>query len=301
MLNLAKAGLLSFTGLFYLWLGVVPSAWAFDSAKPIEPSLVLLNTYSGQEEVQGWLLSEKLDGVRAYWDGKHLMSRQGKRFVVPDWFTENFPPFELDGELWMGRGQFENTVSIVNQQQPHNGWQQLSYQIFEVPNQAGGLLERLGVLKMYLQVFPAPYLHIIEQTAVSGRDEVANHLKEMIAHGGEGLVLRDPNTPYYAGRSAKALKVKEKQDAECIVQGYTQGEGKYQGQVGALLCEIVAGQFPALRDSQRVVKLGSGLSDQERREPPPKGTLVTFQYMGLTKNGLPRFPVYWRIRSDKSW
>ncbi|MBD3755953.1 MAG: DNA ligase [Gammaproteobacteria bacterium] len=300
MLNLAKGGLLNFTGLFYLWLCVVSSAWAFESTRPIEPSLLLLDSYAGQEEIQGWLLSEKLDGVRAYWDGKHLFSRQGKRFAVPDWFTENFPPFELDGELWLGRGQFEQTVSIVNQQQPHNGWQQLTYQIFEVPNQAGGLLQRLDVLKLYLQVFPAPYLHVIEQTAVNGREEVTSRLKEVVAAGGEGLVLRDPNTLYYAGRSARGLKVKEKQDAECMVQGYTEGEGKYQGQVGALVCEIVAGQFPELSGSQRILKIGSGLSDQERLEPPLKGSVVTFQYMGLTKNGLPRFPVYWRIRSDKS-
>ena len=264
-----------------------------------KPELLLLKSYDASVEVEGWLMSEKLDGVRAYWDGKKLWSRQGNAFAVPEWFTENFPPFELDGELWLGRGQFEQTVSIVTRHQPHQAWQDVTYQIFEVPNQVGGLLERLEVLKTYLQDFPAPYLRIIEQVPVTSTEQLQLHLKGLVGLGAEGLVVRNPETPYLSGRSDQALKVKLKQEAECVVRGYTDGKGKYRGQVGALLCEIAPGQFKQLSNStDRLLKIGSGLSDKQHANPPEIGTLVTFQYMGLTRKELPRFPVFLRVRAD---
>lgn len=304
-------GLVLILGLFCLWMLASGSVKAFDQEEGMasnanemagvvrKPDLLLLKSYDESMEVNGWLMSEKLDGVRAYWDGKNLWSRQGNLFAAPEWFTENFPPFELDGELWLGRGQFEQTVSIVNKHRPHSGWQAITYQIFEVPNQAGGLLERLAILQSYLQHFPAPYVRIIEQVPVKSVEQLQLHLKDLVGLGAEGLVVRNPSAPYLSGRSDQALKVKIKQDAECVVRGYTEGKGKYIGQVGALLCEIAPGQFKHLsKPADRVLKIGSGLSDQQRANPPAIGTLVTFQYMGLTRKGLPRFPVFLRVRSD---
>lgn len=304
-------GLVWIPGLFCLWMLASGSACALeqnvtDDSSVIaaaesagKPDLLLLKSYDASVQVEGWLMSEKLDGVRAYWDGKRLLSRQGNVFAVPDWFTENFPPFELDGELWLGRGQFEETVSIVNKHQPHSGWQAITYQIFEVPNQAGGLLQRLAVLEAYLQNVSVPYLRIIEQAPVKSAEQLQLNLKRLVSLGAEGLVVRNPETPYLSGRSDQALKVKVKEDAECVVRGYTEGKGKYSGQVGALLCEIASGQFNHLsKPADRVLKIGSGLSDQQRVDAPQIGTLVTFQYMGLTRKGLPRFPVFLRVRSD---
>jgi len=91
--------------------------------EPKKPTLVLLKEYHPDLEVTGWLLSEKLDGVRAYWDGKQLLSRNGNRFMAPEWFTKKLPPFELDGELWVGRDRFQETVSIVRRQTPDMRWQ----------------------------------------------------------------------------------------------------------------------------------------------------------------------------------
>lgn len=290
-------GLVILPGLFCLWASAL---WANDAA-PIsvgQLKLLLLKQYDEKQVVAGWVMSEKLDGVRAYWDGKHLMSRQGKRFAVPDWFTQSFPPFELDGELWLGREKFSETVSIVNQLEPHDGWKKLGYYIFEVPNQSGGLLERLSVLEDYLERFPAPYLHVIEQLPIHNNDQVKQHLQEVIDLGGEGLVVRNPHALYVVGRTDQALKVKSKQDAECTVRGYTPGNGKYTGQVGALLCSLTDGEFNQVSGDQRIIKIGSGLSDAERILPPKIGALITFQYTGLTKTGLPRFPVFLRIRED---
>ncbi|NPA72555.1 MAG: DNA ligase [Gammaproteobacteria bacterium] len=275
---------------------VLPSGHLVSS---VVPSLVLLKAYDGTEDISGWLVSEKLDGVRAYWDGRRLISRSGREFAVPSWFTENFPPFELDGELWMGRGEFSKTVSIVQQHKPHNGWQDITYQVFELPNQQGGLLERLNILSLYLKAFPAPYLQGIEQSTISDNTSLQNLLQQVTEQGGEGLVLRNPDTLYYAGRTPNALKVKVKQDAECIVTGYTEGKGKYHGQVGALKCKLAKGTFPELSATEkRVIKLGSGLTDSQRLSPPKVGSVVTFQYMGVTQSGLPRFPVYLRAHSE---
>src|SRR5690606_1286923 len=71
------------------------------------PALLLANVYQNSADVADYWVSEKLDGVRAYWDGQQLISRQGNRFNAPPWFTANFPDTPLDGELWGGRGTFE--------------------------------------------------------------------------------------------------------------------------------------------------------------------------------------------------
>ena len=81
-------------------------------AQPAQ-GVLLLKTWQPAQDVRGWLMSEKLDGVRAYWDGQKLISRGGKIFSAPAWFIKDFPPFALDGELWSKRRDFENIVSIV--------------------------------------------------------------------------------------------------------------------------------------------------------------------------------------------
>ncbi|MBN2866171.1 MAG: DNA ligase [Thiotrichales bacterium] len=294
-MNFRTLGLAITLGLFSLW-GSLSFASDINDRKP---DLLLLKTYQLNQPVKGWVMSEKLDGVRAYWNGKALLSRNGNVFAAPAWFTEGFPPFELDGELWLKRAAFSETVSIVKQSQAHEGWRNLTYQIFEVPNQPEDLLSRLAVLQNYLDKKPNRFIKIIKQTAIDSKQQIKAELNRVMALGGEGLVLRDPNALYHAGRSASDLKLKPKEDAECRVIGYTNGLGKYQGQVGALICDIVDGQFTHLTHAhERVIKIGSGLSDAERRKPPEKGQIVTFQYMGETQKGLPRFPVFLRVRDE---
>lgn len=295
-------GLVVILGLFYLLASSVIAAQVTTSiAMTSKPNLVLLKEFDPNQNVIGWLMSEKLDGVRAYWDGQQLMSRNGHIFSTPDWFIEGFPSFELDGELWIDRHQFEQTVSIVRTQSSDKGWHTVTYQIFEVPNQPAGLIDRLAVLKGYLQKTSIPHVRIIKQTAVTKQEEVKKQLQEVLSLGGEGLVLREPNALYYSGRSSNSLKVKQKQDAECSVVGYTEGKGKYSGMVGALRCQLLAGQFSALTSAKdRIIKIGSGLTDLIRAEPPIIGSVVTFQYMGFTAKGLPRFPVFLRFRLDDS-
>ncbi len=254
---------------------------------PTPPDVFLLKTYDGSQDVSGWVMSEKLDGMRGLWDGQRLRSRGGHALHAPDWFTRRFPPFALDGELWSKRGDFENIVSIARQKTPHRGWAQLRYHVFEVPGQAGGLLQRLAVLHDYLRQNPAEHLVVIAQTRIRSAAHLAEFLAEVTAGGGEGVVVRNPATPYQTGRLPSALKVKNYQDAECAVRKILPGKGKYRGQMGAVQCQMADG---------RMVNIGSGFTDQNRANPPPLGRLITFKYYGLTKKGKPRFPVYLRLR-----
>ena len=256
-----------------------------------KPDLLLLKNYKEGLYVNGWLMSEKLDGVRAYWDGKRLISRGGHEFKVPLWFIKDFPPFEIDGELWSRRGDFENISGIVRKQTPHEGWRQLTYNIFEVPNQKGGLLSRLKVLEKYLKKYPNQYIKIIKQSTCKDEKHLKTFLKLIESKGGEGVVVRDADALYINKRTSKALKVKSFNDAECKIVAFKNGKGKYRDKVGSFTCKQENGQ---------VVNIGSGLSDKFRKNPPAIGTKITFKYNGLTKNGKPRFPVYMRVREDKN-
>ncbi len=249
-----------------------------------KPKLLLLKTYKDQN-ITGWVMSEKLDGVRAYWNGKELLSRSGKKIYAPKWFTKDYPPFEIDGELWTKRGDFENIVSIVRDKTPSKEWRTVKHYIFEVPNANGGLFKRLAKVKPYEN----EYIKIIAQIRVKNKKHLETFLKEIELQKGEGVVVRDPNAPYINKRSSKALKVKTFLDSECIVTGYTKGKGKYKGLVGALVCEL---------SNETEFKIGSGLSDNERINPPKIGTIVTFKYQNMTKHGKPRFPVYLRVRGE---
>lgn len=149
-------GFLLFRACLFTLLLVLSQVTAATENQKIElnsktkPDLMLLKVYQPGLDVSGWVMSEKLDGVRAYWDGKNLISRQGNVFNPPDWFTADFPSFELDGELWLGRNQFAETVSVVRQQTPDNRWHQITYNIFEVPNQQGNLIQRLKRVESFI-------------------------------------------------------------------------------------------------------------------------------------------------------
>ena len=254
----------------------------FSSLFASKPELFLLNNYSKDMNVSGWYMSEKLDGVRAYWDGEKLFSRSGKLFAVPGFFTKDFPKIELDGELWSKRDDFSNIVSIVNRKKAHDGWKNLTYNVFEVPNAKGRLIERLSRVK------ESQYIRVIKQQKVENRNALDKFLKLVQEKTGEGIVVRDASLPYYSGRKNSALKVKSYIDTECEVIAYTKGKGKYENLLGALVCKL---------KNSSIIKIGSGFSNEERTNPPKIGAIITFKYYGLTSKGNPRFPIYLRERN----
>jgi len=250
-----------------------------------KPNLLLLKVYKDQN-ITGWVMSEKLDGIRAYWDGKHLISRGGKIIHAPKWFTKNYPPFPIDGELWSKREDFENISSIVRDKVASEKWREIKHYIFEVPNAKGNLFKRLKKVKPYV----GKYIKIIKQIPIKNRENMLNFLHKIEAKGGEGVVVRDPNTPYINKRTSKALKVKSFLDTECEVVKILQGKGKYSNKMGSVKCKLPSGT---------TFKIGSGFSNIQRANPPHIGDIITFKYKELTKYGKPRFPVFLRVRDAK--
>lgn len=250
----------------------------------------MLKTYDDQQQVIGWVMSEKYDGARGFWDGKKLRTKSGKTLNPPSWFIKNYPPFAIDGELWTKRSDFETISSIVNTNIADNRWKNISHQVFEVPNQSGDLLARLAILQTYLSEHGDTPIHIIKQTIIQQKDEVKTFLHQVISQGGEGVVVRNPNTPYQTGRLNSALKVKPYFDTECIVAKILLGKGKYSDKMGSILCKTNRG---------KEVKIGSGFTDQQRTNPPNIGETITFKYYGFTQKGNFRFPVFLRVRENK--
>lgn len=253
-----------------------------------QPQLMLLQNYRNQD-LSGWVMSEKLDGVRAFWDGSQLYSRKNRLLNPPSYFVEKFPPFAIDGELYSKPQDFENISAIVRSHK-HQDWNKLKLHVFDVPNASGNLTTRLEVLRSYLKNNPNPYIVIIPQYPITNLLAVEKFLAEVISKGGEGIVVRNPNAPYEYKRSNQILKIKPVQDEECIVVGHHEGSGKFKGMMGALTCKNQRGTF----------KIGSGFNLQQRQNPPPINTVITYRYRGLTNKGLPRFATFYRVRSDQN-
>lgn len=253
----------------------------------VEPMLPQI--YTEQIDATGWLMSEKLDGVRGYWDGKQLLSKNGHPLHPPTEFTDSLPPFPLEGELWNGRGNFEQTISIVMQQQPHDGWLKLKFAIFDVPQAPDGFTKRIEKARRWFSVHPAAYAFVIPQIKVHDQVHLQQELQRIEDLGGEGLIVRKPDALYTAGRSLEILKVKNYQDAEAMVVAHLPGKGRNKGRLGSLLVQL---------DDGTQFKIGSGFSDIERELPPPIDTHITFKFYGKYQSGIPKFPSFLRIRQD---
>lgn len=249
--------------------------------------LMLAKSWQPNINPTGWWMSEKLDGVRGYWDGEQMWSRQGNRIDIPNTLRQQLPPFPTDGELWAGRNVFEQTNQIVRRDSSDESWQKISYLIFDAPNIDAPFEERMAALQAWYRVPQPSQVRIVEQTLCTSATHLRQTLRIFEAKMAEGLMLRAPRSAYHAGRSDALLKVKSYSDAEGVVIGYRPGKGKYTGMTGAVIVRHADGTELAL---------GSGLTDAERKNPPAIGTLVTFKYRGYTNTGKPRFATYWRVR-----
>ena len=279
------------------------SGTGVDTAKKAKFELLKLSEYKGQN-VGGWLASEKLDGVRAYWDGRNLLSRNGKILAAPEGWSAHFPSFALDGERYTARGEFEKIQSTVMDKTPSvTAWSEIKFYVFDVPEASGGLLERLSELEKFILQNPqaGQNLKIIKQVKVKDNAEFEAFAEAIIAKGGEGAVVREPNAPYERKRSKNALKYKKFKDAECEVTEVNAGTGKYAGLMGSVTCKSL-GAAGSNADEQIPhgvkFKVGSGFSDLQRANPPKIGSIITYKYQNLTAKGLPRFPIFLRVRED---
>ena len=252
--------------------------------------LTLAGVGSDDVDPAPYLVSEKYDGVRGHWDGTRLRFRSGRVVPAPAWFSARLPRDEpLDGELWLGRGRFDELSGIVRKEQPVDAeWQRLRYMVFELPGAAGSFAERARRIAEIARRGAWPQLVAVEQTAVADREALQRRLAATVAQGGEGLVLHLAAASYAPGRSAALLKFKPQLDAEATVVAHHPGRGKYQGALGALEVRTPEG---------RQFLIGSGLPDALRRDPPALGSVVTYRYRDLTGTGLPRFASFLRLHT----
>lgn len=238
----------------------------------------------------GYLVSEKFDGVRALWDGQVLRFRSGRRIEAPAWFLQALPATPLDGELWMGRGRFDDTSAAVRRAEPRDEeWRRLQYLVFELPAGAGRFDERVTQIAALVRAAAGLGLQAVEQRSLASNAELRQRLRAVVQAGGEGLMLHRADAPVTTGRTDVLLKLKPLLDAEATVVGHVPGKGKNAGQLGALEVEDAAGKR---------FKLGTGFSEAQRRNPPALGSRVTYTYRDLTPSGKPRFASFLRMADE---
>lgn len=254
------------------------------------PRLMLATTYHGGIDVHDYWVSEKLDGVRGRWDGQRLVTRTGLPIAAPRWFTAGWPETALDGELWIGRGRFDEVSGLVRAGATDDrAWHKVRFMVFDLPDEGGTFEARVMRMRMLLSATGIAWLQPVAQFRLASSTDLETRLKQVAAGGGEGLVLHRRGALYRVGRSDDLIKYKLYEDAEARVVAHTPGKGKYAGMLGALVMELADG---------RRFRLGSGLTDAQRANPPPIGSLVTYRYNGPTSKGLPRFARFQRIRLD---
>jgi DNA ligase-1 len=253
------------------------------------PNLLLAERWDNDRDLNGWWMSEKLDGVRAWWTGREFLSRQGNAYHAPDWFVAGLPDLPLDGELWLDRKAFQRTVSIVRRYDQSDHWRQIAFVVFDAPAAEGPFESRQAFLEATWREHRPQYARVLPQERCRDVRHLQTELLQVELLGGEGLMLRQPASRYEAGRSATLLKVKTFHDAEARVIEHLPGRGRHAGRLGAVVAEL---------PSDLTFSVGTGFTDAERQNPPPIGSLITFRYQELTDRGVPRFPSFVRVRSE---
>ncbi|EKO3381495.1 DNA ligase [Vibrio fluvialis] len=246
------------------------------------------NEYHDGINIYEYWQSEKLDGIRAIWNGKQLLTRNGNPIYAPRWFTDPLPDYALEGELWAGRGHFALVQQTVLDHTPSDeAWRKIDFMLFDMPDAAGDYTKRYYNLIHVVDSASSKHIKYIEHTPVLSEQELLRYLDTLVNENGEGIMLRKVTARYQAGRSNDLLKLKKHQDAEARVVGYKIGNGKYKGMMGSVLVRT---------DEGTEFYVGTGFSDEQRLNPPEIGSLITYRYNGLTAEGKPRFARFVRVR-----
>lgn len=271
----------------------------------------------------GWLFSEKYDGYRAIWvaELKKFLSRSDKEFHSVEWFMKAMPPrVKLDGELWVGRENFE-AMGVVRKKEPEpEEWCAVKYIVYDLPDHPGTFKERIKELKKVVSQsrkrwniirkdYPEPYcdlecpLVFADQTVIKSQEHMDEMYNSIIKNGGEGGMIKCPNSSYEDGRSNYMLKIKPVFDEEAVIFDYSPGKGKYKGMLGGFVCKplINMDTYHLIDKDENHEFTVSGMDDEVRENykiTHPIGTVITIEHSGKTNKGKPRFARYMRVRDD---
>lgn len=168
---------------------------------------MLAATYDGQSP-DGYLVAEKLDGVRAIWTGAELISRNGNAFRAPSWFVDQLPRDTLlDGELYGGRNTLGKTSGTVRKKSPVDAeWREIRFMVFDAPLAPEGFEARAKAARAALA--DTPVAAIVEHRPAGSRKDLAEQFQRVTRAGGEGLMLRKAGSAYEPRRTAALLKIK---------------------------------------------------------------------------------------------
>lgn len=253
------------------------------SGKDPQFPVLLANEWDEETNLTGWWISEKLDGVRAYWDGEKFISRRGNTFTAPPEFTAGLPKIHLDGELFLGRGKFHEGSGIARSPASDPRWFRLKFIVFDAPNAPGGFEHRLAYSN---KLSLGKYAGVMKHSRLESMDQIKQLLDVVIGMKGEGLMARRPFSQYTRKRTDDLLKIKRWYDAEAKVVGYTEGKGWRATMNGAMWCLNDAG-----------IKFKVGCKDKAQcQNPPPLGSIITYKYKELTEDKKPREPIFLRYR-----
>lgn len=267
-------------------------AWIAQSTSMPKPAIQQATTYKTVTDINQYWLSEKLDGMRGYYNGTQLFTRQGNLIHSPKWFTKNWPDNIMDGELWIKRGSFQQTLSCVRKTHVDEAcWKSVRFMIFDLPEHDGTFTQRIATMQQLTKQVTSPYLSMIKQFKLTTVEQLNQTLDKVVNNNGEGLMLHHGDAYYHIGRTTSIMKLKKHYDAEAIVIAHIEGKGKYQGILGAIKVKTNEGI---------IFKIGSGFTDKERHKPPAIGSLITYRYNGKTQAGIPRFARFFRVRKQAS-
>lgn len=272
--------------------------------------LTLAHTYRDGEDVTGYWVQPKIDGVRAVFDGEKLVSRTGKEFHPPTWWIEDLARLQeeigypLDGELvchmqigqwydsefghWCTIDSFNDVISTVRRVSPDKRWNEIVLAIFDyVTDEDTPYRERYEKLRCVENSRSPSFLIPIEGTMTDDEAPMdEGWLLEALHRGWEGVMLRNPNASYEPKRTRNLLKAKPVVDSEVEVLGTVPGTGKHEGRMGALVCAHQGLEF----------KVGTGFTDAERELQDWLGKTITVEYGELTPRGVPRHPRFKGVR-----
>jgi DNA ligase-1 len=255
-----------------------------------KPKLQLARNFRNNIKIKNYWVSEKLDGVRGYWNGQQLLTRSGNILSPPRWFTKNWPDTAMGGEIWSARGEFEQISACIRAKTSSGQcWKKLKLMLFDLPNQDISFTDRITTMKKIVTASHSPHLRMIRQVKIDSTQRLYSLLDNIVDNNGEGLMLHLESAYYQSGRSKNVLKLKKHYDAEAKVIAHMPGKGKYIGLLGAIKVQTPEGL---------IFKIGSGFSDKERQNPPKIGSLISYKYIGKTQRGVPRFASFLRIKKQ---
>lgn len=251
-------------------------------------------------------VQEKMDGLRVmiYIDDKGdvvLMSRQGGEFCNMNHIREEIKTFlpkgiYLDGELFSRDLNFNEIVSICKKKDKNDPEKEknIKFYIFDLLNLNDHNMSFTDRFKHMNKLIgnKRKNIVIVRTDKVKNDEDVQHIYNQYVDNGSEGAVIRDGKAGYMIGkRSHYVLKLKPDDDAEFKIVGFKEGRGKDKGAVIFEMETDDGGRFdarPAMTYEERVKMFKNG-----KKYIGKQGTV---KYMGLTPDGIPRFPVFKAVR-----